>query len=84
VSKRDKRNHPDEVHQCKRRMIAHQYAEHGYPPNMGAIALSFMPKPAGKSTWLLMYCDGCGTYSTITVPGAWDLADLDPAFPAAG
>jgi hypothetical protein len=63
-------------------MISHQYTEMQWPAGTMFFARAYLPDP-GKSTRLLMYCDGCGTYSAITVPGVWDLAELDPAFPAA-
>jgi hypothetical protein len=74
---------PDEaagVHQCKTRLIASQLADREL---VTLFALSGVPGAGrpGKDTLLLMYCDGCGSYSTIRLHGTWTLADLDPGFP---
>lgn len=71
---------PIEVHHCHSRMLASHYRDARTTPPLSPFAAIMANLPPVPVTDILLYCDGCGHYSSDTVPGHWDLSDLDPEF----
>lgn len=71
---------PDSEHVCKVRLLAAQQRTTG-SQSVSALLASV---PRIPQTDLLYYCDGCGEYSSATLTGHWNMADLDPARPVLG
>jgi hypothetical protein len=82
----DEADEADGVHVCKRRMIASRWLEPEQRKQaLSPLSIAFanvLPEITHPRTALLMFCDGCGDYSVITLREHWTLADLDPASPA--
>lgn len=70
----------DDEHLCRLVLLA---VKHQESPAYGlASVLGGLPRC--PQTALLLHCAGCGEYTTRTLAGIWDMADLDPASPVHG